>query len=301
MDFHVKQALCGGLVAVSIASSCILVGCNSSTPASSESEQAQTINVYSREDGSGTRGAFVELIGLEDTDSSGNKIDCTTDSASITNSTSVMMTSVAEDDNGIGYISLGSLNDSVKALDIDGVTPSAENILAGDYTIARPFNLITNADKEMDDVTQDFVNFILSKDGQEIIADNGFIPIKSDSDSYTPTALTGKVSVAGSSSVYPVMEKLQEAYCSINPNIEVEVQQSDSTTGINLAIDGTCNLGMASRDLKDSEIEQGAQNITIARDGIAVIVSPNSSLKNITKENVRDVFNGTITSWDELS
>lgn len=303
MNPYFKKALFSGLAIAGLTSSCMLVGCNSATPANDTQQQEtpQNINVYSREDGSGTRGAFIELIGLEQKDESGEKIDTTTDKASITNSTSVMMTSVSNDDNGIGYISLGSLDDSVKAIEIDGVSASSESILAGDYTIARPFNIVVNDQSEMSEATQDFMNFILSKDGQSIIEENGFIPIDSEAKPYEPSNLSGKVTIAGSSSVYPVMEKLQEAYNKINQNVEVEVQQSDSTTGVNLAINKTCDLGMASRDLKDSEIESGAKNITIARDGIAVIVSPNSSVDNLSKDTVRDIFNGTITSWNELS
>ena len=205
------------------------------------------VSVYSREDGSGTRGAFVELFGIEQKDANGEKVDLTTASAAITNSTSVMMTSVAGDENGIGYISLGSLNDTVKALSIDGTEPTAAKVKSGDYKIARPFNIATL--DGLSEVAQDFVNFIMSPEGQSIVEDNGYIAADASGATYEATGKSGKIVLAGSSSVTPVMEKLQEAYQKLNPDVTIEVQQSDSTTGVNMAKEGTCDIGMAAREL----------------------------------------------------
>ncbi len=260
-----------------------------------EFDSSSTINVYSREDGSGTRGAFIELFGVEVKDDDGNKVDMTTEEAVVTNSTSVMLTGVAGDTYAIGYVSLGSLNDTVKALTIDGVEASVENIKSGDYAIARPFNIAYG--DELSDVAQDFVDYILSAEGQAIIEDNGYISVAGE-ESYSGSAPEGKVVVAGSSSVSPVMEKLIEAYEEVNPNAEIELQQSDSTTGINAAIEGICDIGMASRELKDSEIESGLTSTVIAMDGIAVIVNLDNTIDDISSETVRAIFTGEITTWD---
>ena len=260
---------------------------------------AEEINVISREDGSGTRGAFIELFGIEQKDADGNKVDYTTDEADITNSTSVMMTSVAGNPNAIGYISLGSLNETVKALTIDGVEASVENIKAGAYTVARPFNIATQA--EVSEAAQAFIDFILSAEGQAVIEANGYIAVVEDAPAFAGSSIEGKVVVAGSSSVTPVMEKLKEAYEAINPNANIEVQQSDSTTGMNNAIEGVCDIGMASRAVKDSEIEAGLTSITIAMDGIAVIVSNDNATEGLTKDQVRAIYMGEITDWSEIN
>ena len=260
---------------------------------------AEEINVISREDGSGTRGAFIELFGIEQKDADGNKVDYTTDEADITNSTSVMMTSVSGNPSAIGYISLGSLNETVKALAIDGVEASVENIKAGTYTVARPFNIATQA--EVSEAAQAFIDFILSAEGQAAIEANGYIAVVEDAPAYAGSAVEGKVVVAGSSSVTPVMEKLKEAYEAINPNANIEVQQSDSTTGMNNAIEGVCDIGMASRAVKDSEIEAGLTSITIAMDGIAVIVSNDNATEGLTKDQVRGIYMGEITDWSEIN
>ena len=229
------------------------------------------ITVVSREDGSGTRGAFVELFGIEE-EKDGEKVDMTTDEASVTNSTSVMMTTVAGDENAIGYISLGSLDDTVKAVKIDGVEATVDNVSNDSYKIARPFNILTS-DKESD-AAKDFVNYIMSSDGQKIVEDNGYIKEAADAKAYEASdGVSGKVVVAGSSSVTPVMEKLAEGYEAVNKDVTVEVQQSDSTTGVNMAAEGTADIGMASRDLKDEEKDLGLTATVIARDGIAVIVN----------------------------
>lgn len=259
--------------------------------------QNTAITVISREDGSGTRGAFIELVGVEEKDADGNKIDKTIDTAEIVNSTSVVMTTVAGNENAIGYISLGSLDDSVKALKIDGAEATVDNIKSGTYAIARPFNIATKGD--VSDVTQDFINFILSADGQAVVEDNGYIS-KENTGAFESNNASGKITVAGSSSVTPVMEKLKEAYLAVNSNADIEVQQSDSTTGMTSAIEGVCDIGMASRELKDSELESGLNATVIAMDGIAIIVNNNNTVDGLTSEQVKAIYTGEITDWSEL-
>ena len=265
---------------------------------------AEEINVISREDGSGTRGAFIELFGIEQKNAEGKKIDYTTDDCDITNSTSVMMTSVAGNDCAIGYISLGSMNDTVKALKIDGVEASVENIKNGTYKVARPFNIATKA--EVSDAAADFIAFIMSAEGQAVIEENGYIAVVEEAQSFaggklSSKIISGKIVIAGSSSVTPVMEKLAEAYEAINPGVEIELQQSDSSSGMTSTIDGVCDIGMASRALKDSEIEKGLTGLTIAMDGIAVIVSLDNPVNGLTSEQVRDIYMGEITDWSEVN
>lgn len=260
-------------------------------------EVSGEITVVSREEGSGTRGAFIELTGVEEKNADGVKVDNTTEEAVVTNSTNVMMTTVAGDESAIGYISLGSLNDTVKALQIDGVDATVENIKNGAYTLARPFNIATK--KGLSEAAQDFVHYILSAEGQQVIADNKYIPLD-DAPAYEGKQVSGKIVVAGSSSVTPVMQKLAEAYQVVNPNAEIEVQQSDSTTGMQSAIDGICDIGMASRDLKDSEKEAGLNGQTIAMDGIAVIVNQNNDLTTLTLAQVKSIFTGEATEWENV-
>ena len=255
------------------------------------------ISVISREDGSGTRGAFIELFGIEVKNDAGEKVDMTTDDAEITNSTSVMMTSVAGNTEAIGYISLGSLNDTVKAVKIDGAEATVDNIKSGTYKIARPFNIATKG--EVSDVAQDFIKYIMSEDGQKVVEDNGYISQGNDG-AYESAGLSGKVVVGGSSSVTPVMEKLKEAYVALNPDVTIEVQQSDSTTGMTSAIEGVCDIGMASRDLKDSEIEKGLTGTTIAMDGIAVIVNNDSPVEELSSDSVKGIYTGEITDWADV-
>ena len=257
----------------------------------------KSISVLSREDGSGTRGAFIELFGIEKKDANGKKIDYTTDEAAITNSTAVMLTSVAGDNYAIGYVSLGSLNDSVKAVKIDGADATVANINNGSYKISRPFNIAVK--EGLSPVAQDFVNFIISDDGQKIIAANKYIKIQ-NTKAYSSNKASGKVVVAGSSSVSPVMEKLIEAYKGVNPNAKIELQTSDSTTGVTNAINGTCDIGMASRALKDSEKAKGVQEITIAIDGIAVIVNKLNPVADMTKTQVEQIFTGKTTKWSAV-
>ena len=253
------------------------------------------IAVYSREDGSGTRGAFIELFGIEQKDESGEKIDYTTEEAVITNSTDVMLTSVSGDTYGIGYVSLGSLNDTVKAVKIDGAEATVENIKSGAYAIARPFNIATNG--EVSEVAQDFINYIMSAEGQAVITENGYIG-SDDAAAFESNGATGKVVVGGSSSVSPVMEKLIEAYKAVNTGAEIELQTSDSTTGMTGAADGTLDIGMASRELKDSEVEAGLTATKIAMDGIAVVVNQENPVEDLPAETVKGIFMGEITEWD---
>ena len=256
----------------------------------------KTISVMSREEGSGTRGAFIELFGVEQKNSSGKKVDYTTEEAAITNSTSVMLTSVAGDIYSIGYVSLGSLNDSVKALKIEGVDATVSNIKNKSYKISRPFNIAVK--EKLSAPAQDFVNFIMSSEGQKIVEKNKYIAVESKS--FTSNKASGKVVVAGSSSVSPVMEKLIEAYKSVNPNARIELQTSDSTTGVTNAANGTCDIGMASRGLKETEKAKGLKEITIAIDGIAVVVNKANPLVNAKIEVVRDIYMGKIQKWSEI-
>lgn len=257
------------------------------------------ITVVSREDGSGTRGAFVELLGIQE-EQDGEKVDMTTEEASIANSTSVVLTTVAGDENAIGYISLGSLDDTVKAVKVDDVEATAENVANDTYKVARPFNILTG--EEVSDVAQDFVNYIMSADGQQIVEDNGYIKEDKEAKPYEAAdGLSGKVVVAGSSSVTPVMEKLAEAYEAVNKDVSVEVQQSDSTTGVNMAAEGTCDIGMASRDLKDEEKDLGLTSTVIARDGIAVIVNKSNEIEELTSDQIKSVYTGETTDWEDLA
>ena len=265
---------------------------------SSDFDNSEYINVVSREDGSGTRGAFIELFGVEEKNDAGEKIDNTTDEAIITNSTDVMLTTVSGDEYSIGYVSLGSLNDSVKAVSIDGAEATVDNIKSGDYTIARPFNIATKGTPS--DVAQDFINFIMSADGQAVISDNKYIPVDDGAAAFESNGASGKVVVAGSSSVTPVMEKLKEAYVAVNSGAEIEIQESDSTTGMTEAINGMSDIGMASRELKQEELDAGLVNTVIATDGIAIIVNNESPITDLTTEQVRDIYLGNITDWSEL-
>ena len=257
----------------------------------------EDISVLSREDGSGTRGAFIELTGVEQKDSDGSKVDHTIDTAEITNSTSVMMATVAGNKAAIGYISLGSLNDTVKALKVDGVEATADNVKNGTYTLSRPFNIATKGD--VSEVAQDFIDFIMSDEGQKVVEDNHCIS-EGSTGAYAGSKPSGSITVAGSSSVTPVMEKLKEAYLAVNPNASIEIQQSDSTTGMNSVIEGICDIGMASRELKDSEKEAGLTPTVIALDGIAVIVNNDNPTDNITIEQIMKIYTGEITSWADV-
>ncbi|MDR1558920.1 MAG: substrate-binding domain-containing protein [Clostridiales bacterium] len=264
-----------------------MVGCASASGGNT------AITVISREDGSGTRSAFIELFEVQDAD----KNDITVSSAEVTNNTGVMMTSVAGDKNAIGYISLGSLNDTVKALKIDGTEATAANVSNGTYTVSRPFYIAVNG--QASEPAQDFINFIISKEGQDVIEASGYVRIQ-DTGAFGGSNPSGKIVVAGSSSVTPVMEKLKEAYAAINSALTIDIQQSDSSTGMNSAIDGICDIGMSSRELKDSELEKGLVPALIAMDGLAVIVNKENALDGLTNAQVKSIYTGEVKSWTDL-
>ena len=285
----------------------LAVGCGSSSDSgssdsssadskSSDWDSSNDITIVSREDGSGTRGAFIELFGIEEK-KDGEKVDMTTDDAQITNSTSVMLTTVAGDDYAIGYVSLGSLNDTVKALKIDGEEATEQNIKDGKYKICRPFNIATKkgADNE---VAKDFITYIMSKEGLQVLSDNGYIGDES-AEAYAGSKPSGKAVVGGSSSVSPVMEKLIEAYKKVNTGAEIELQTTDSTTGMTSAIDGSYDIGMASRELQDEEKDKLDSQV-IATDGIAVIVNKNNTTDELSSDQVKTIYTGDATTWDEV-
>ncbi|MBQ8688100.1 MAG: extracellular solute-binding protein [Ruminococcus sp.] len=261
----------------------ILTGCGSANTA---------ITVISREDGSGTRGAFTELMGIAVDD-----VDNTVATAEISNSTSVVMQSVAGNTNAIGYISLGSLNDDVKAVSVDGIAATVENVSNGTYNVARPFNIATK--EELSELASDFVTFIMSADGQAIIEEEGYIKA-SENGAYTPAGLEGTIVVAGSTSVAPVMEVLADAYKALNTGVTIEIQQTGSSAGMTSAIEGACDIGMASREVKESEIAEGLIPTVIAMDGIAVIVNNENEIDNLTSEQIMNIYTGTVTDWSEV-
>ena len=271
----------------------LAVGCGSEAFSAKED-----ITIVSREDGSGTRGAFVELFGIEEKDESGEKVDRTTTDAQTTNNTSVMMTTVSGDMYAIGYISLGSLNNTVKAVKIDGVEPTVDNVKNETYKIARPFNIAYKEDA-LSDAAKDFINYIMSSEGQQIITDNGYISIDG-AQPYSGNNTGGKIVIAGSSSVSPVMEKLAEAYKKINADADIEIQTNDSTTGMTSAADGVCDIGMASRELKDNELESGLTPLVIAMDGIAVIVNNDNPASDISSDEIKSIYIGEIGNWESI-
>ncbi len=266
----------------------MMTGCGDSS-----SVADKNITVVSREDGSGTRSAFAELMGIMV-----DEVDKTITTAELTNSTSVMTTSVEGNDAAIGYVSLGSLSDTVKAVSVDGVEPTVENIKAGKYKVSRPFNIATKDD--LSEIASDFVDFLLSDEGQKIITDEGYISTESGT-SYTATKLSGTVALAGSTSVAPVMEVLAEEYMSLNPDITVEIQQSGSSAGMTSTIQGACDIGMASRDVKESEMAEGLTQTTIAMDGIAVIINKDNEVKDLTSEQIMKIYLGEITKWSDVT
>lgn len=283
----------------------IMAGCGGSSSggettkgADSSFDASMDITVISREDGSGTRGAFTELFEILEKAEDGSKKDMTTDEAVIANKTGVVIQNVSSDEYSIGYISLGSLDENVKGIKINGVAPTTDNVKSGTYEISRPFNIATKG--EVSAAAKDFMNYILSAEGQLIVEDNGYIQAAGEAEAYEATEASGKVVVSGSSSVSPVMEKLAEAYMAINSNVTVEIQTSDSSAGMQNAIDGSCDIGMASRELKDSELAE-LTPVVIAIDGIAVVINnANTEIEDLTKEQVKEIFTGNITVWDEL-
>ena len=270
---------------------------SAAAPAADAFDTAQEIAVFTREDGSGTRGAFIELTGVEQKDADGKKVDMTTEAAAVQSSTNGVMTAVANDATAIGYISLGSLNDTVKAVTVDGVAAGADTVKDGSYTLARPFNIVTNGDAT-DPVAVDFIAYCLSADGQALATDKGYIG--SEGEAFTSAQPAGKIVVGGSSSVAPLMEKLVEAYKTVNPNAEIEHLTTDSTTGVSGALDGSYTIGLASRELKDSETEAGAKATVLAMDGIAVVVNPENPIENLTVDQIKSIYVGEVTTWDEV-
>lgn len=288
----------GTALVVALSAAC-LAGCGSKgAEGTTAAGNGSAITVLSREDGSGTRGAFIELFGIQEENESGEKVDMTTADASITNSTSVMMSSVANDVNAIGYISLGSLNDTVKAVKIDGAEASVENVENGTYGIVRPFNIVVK-EGEIKPVAQDFINYVMSADGQAVVEDNGYIAV-SDQPAFTSDNSEGKIVIGGSSSVSPVMEKLAEAYEQVNPKADVELQTTDSTTGVSSTVEGSYDIGMASREIKEEETAQGVVGMKIAQDGIAVVVNQENAQEELSSDQVKGIFTGEITTWDEV-
>lgn len=289
-----------GVLAVSAFAGCGGAGSSSNGSSDAGSDAAKfdaskTISVVTREEGSGTRDAFTELTGVLVKDGD-NKTDNTTTSAVTINSTEAVITNVKDNDAAIGYISLGSLNDTVKALKIGGVEATADNVKSGDYAVSRPFNIAYKG--ELSDVAQDFVDYIMSSDGQKIVSDNGYVTV-SENAAYSGKKPSGKISVAGSSSVSPVMEKLAEAYQKVNTNAKVEIQTSDSSAGMQSAMGGTCDIGMASRDLKDEE-KSALKAETIAKDGIAVIVNNANTCDDLTLDQVKSIYTGETTVWSDI-
>ena len=268
---------------------------NSSKASGAAFDSGKTIAVVTREEGSGTRDAFTELTGVLVKDGD-TKTDKTTSSAVTINSTEAVITNVKDNDAAIGYISLGSLNDTVKAVKIGSVEVNAENVKSGDYAISRPFNIAYKG--ELSEVAQDFVDYILSSDGQAVVSEEGYVSV-SESAAYSGKKPEGKISVAGSSSVAPVMEKLAEAYQKINTNAKVEIQTSDSSAGMQAAMEGTCDIGMASRELKDEEAGS-LESITIAKDGIAIIVNKANNCDDLTVDQIRTIYTGETTVWSDV-
>lgn len=281
--------------AVITAMAAVVTGCGSKADdaenknAGASWDMKSNISVVSREDGSGTRGAFIELLGVEEMNS-------ITEEAGITNSTSVMISTIAGNEYAIGYISLGSLDDRVKAVKVDGAEATADNIKSGMYEITRTFNIVTKESVSED--VRDFINFIMSSEGQQIIGENNYVPVE-DVQRYEPNGAAGKIIVAGSSSVSSIMEKLKDAYMSVNKRVEIEIQISDSKAGITAALDGRCDIGMVSRELEDMEKEEGLVATAIALDGIAVIVNNASTVEDMTSNQIRAVFTGGALSWKE--
>lgn len=281
----------------------IMAGCrkkastDNNSGAAADNFAKQEISVVTREEGSGTRGAFIELFGIEEKDANGVKTDKTTDEAINSNSTEVMMQTVSGNKAAIGYTSLGALKDTVKALKVDGAEATVENVKNGTYKVSRPFNIATKGD--LSDTAQDFVNYIMSAEGQKVIEDKGYIS-EGNSGAFKSNQSTGKVTISGSSSVTPVMEKLADAYKKINSGVTIEINQSDSSSGITSAAEGKCDIGMSSRDLKDTELAKGLTSTKIAIDGIAVIVNRENSLDNITTNQVKAIYTGETTIWGDV-
>lgn len=301
----VKKILATAIAGLVVMSS--LAGCGGTTDSGSSNagssnessssgfDTTSQISVITREDGSGTRSAFVELTGvLEEKD--GSKSDNTLSSAIVQSSTQAVLTGVAGDVTAVGYISLGSLNDTVGTLKIEGVAPSAETVKDGTYKISRPFNIATK--DAVSEVAQNFIDYILSEEGQKIVADEGYVEAVENAEAFAGVKGEGTIKVGGSSSVSPVMEKLAEAYEQVNKKATIEVNTSDSSTGMSAVAEGTVDIGMASRELKDSETEKGIKGQAIAKDGIAVVINKENTVDDVTLDQLKDIYTGTITTWE---
>ena len=268
-----------------------LTGCggNNSTAENTDSQTAESTT--------GTSGAIhvvsrVELTGVEDDNG-----DNTTVEAEIANRTDAVLTTVAGNEAAIGYVSLGSLNDTVKAVTVDGVEATVDNVKSGDYTLSRPFNIATKG--EPTGVAADFIGFIMSADGQAIVGED-YITVNDNAEAFTSDGSSGHITVGGSSSVSPVMEQLIEAYKAVNPNAQIDLQTSDSTSGMTGAMDGTFAIGMASRELKDEEAAE-LTGTAIALDGIAVIVNTANTVDNLTMDQIRSIYVGETTDWADVA
>ncbi|MBQ8663039.1 MAG: substrate-binding domain-containing protein [Eubacterium sp.] len=290
-----NKVLSLGLICV-MAAAVMLTGCGSTNDGIVEDPTGEII-VISREDGSGTRGAFVELLGIEQKNEEGIKIDYTTLLAEVTNSTAVMIQSIYGNDNAIGYISLGSMTDMVKAVSVDGVAPSIDTVKEGTYPVARPFNIVYE-EASLSEVGVDFLNYVMSEQGQAVVEEKGYVS-QGNTGIYTPSNLSGELTISGSSSVTPVMEKIAENYKELNPNVTIEVQQSDSTTGVQSVAEGVSDIGMASRAIKEEEVALGLTPMTIAMDGIVVVIHNENALDNLTSEQIRDIYMGVVTDWED--
>lgn len=280
-------------MAVSVLAATMALGMMTGCGNDNSSAKGKDITVVSREDGSGTRSAFIELMGILDGEN-----DRTIGTAEITNSTSVMAQSVSGNVAAIGYVSLGSLDKTkVKAVKVDGVEATTDNVKSGTYKVSRPFNIATK--DGLSDAASDFIKYILSEDGQKIISDEGYISIDA-SEKYTPANVSGTISVAGSTSVGPVMQVLAEKYMELNKDVTIEVQQTGSSAGMTSAIEGACDIGMASREVKDAEKAKGLKETTIAMDGIAVIVNLDNEVENLTSDQICKIYTGEIKNWDDV-
>ena len=266
-----------------------------------EDKMTDTITVITRESGSGTRGAFIELTGVQQKDKDGNKVDRTVKTAQVANSTAVALQNVQKNPSAIAYISLGSLTDSVKAVPFEGTAATVDNIKNGSYTLSRPFNLAYKEDND-NPTLADFMKYIASTEAAEVINGEDFIAPENTA-SYTKpaTAPTEKLVVNGSSSVYPLMQALVESYCKASgvSKSTIDLQFNDSTAGMTGAMNGTYDLGMASRELEESEAA-ALQSVVLATDGIAVIVNNMNPITNITKEQLCNIYIGVATKWSDV-
>ena len=272
---------------------CVIAFCGCGNDEDTVGVQGE-VSLITREDGSGTRDAFAELLGIVDE----NGYDLISDTAEVTNSTAVMITSVMGNPYALGYISLGSLCDEVKVLSVDGVKPSAENVKSGDYKVARTFNVVYK-DGELSATAEDFMKFVLSAEGQQIVEETGFISAV-DGESYTPSGITGKVTLAGSTSVAPVIEAMADKYKELNPDVTIEIQQTGSSAGISSTLEGVCDIGMSSRELKDTELNE-LKCVEIAMDGIVLIVNHENLINNLSSEEINRLYTVEILKWEELN